>query len=352
MGKMGKDTMLFVELWLMAMVVLYVFEYLLNVTPDEVEESVFNLEMLAFDSINMLVLLGFSLFFNRLFIRTFQPLQNYKGKIFVYSALLLVTNLLTALLLVYVMTRFWGPLPRHEYVSTVYLLCLVSTFISSIHANISFQQAYRLQSEETHRLEMENARQQEVNLQTSLMALKTQVDPHFLFNNFSILSELIEDNPKEANDFLDSLSKVYRYKLVNMNSDLVSLEDELKMISSYVSLIQTRFGLSIQVVMPAENELAPYNLYKIPPLAIQLLVENAIKHNSHSSTHPLVIDVVVISDGYVVVSNPIIPLSSKVESTGLGLANLMSRYQLLSDIQPEVIQDKDKFTVVLPLIKA
>lgn len=339
-----------VELWLMAMAVLYLFDYLLNASPEENDSSLFSLEMITFDSLNMLLLLCFSLSFNHLFMRVFQPLQNYKGKMFLYSALLLVTNLIVAILLAHVLTLIWGPLPRHEYVSMVYLFCLVSTFISSIHANISFQQAYRNQLEETHCLELENARQQEVNLQTSLMALKTQVDPHFLFNNFSILSELIEDNPKDASIFLDSLSKVYRYKLVNMNNDLVSLEDELKMINSYASLIQTRFGLSIQVVMPAREELSAFNLCKIPPLAIQLLVENAIKHNAHSSAHPLIISVSVKSDGYVVVSNPIFPLSSKVKSTGLGLSNLKSRYLLLSDKQPEVICDKDKYTVVLPLI--
>ena len=352
MKRVCSNIWMLLELWLMAMAVFYLFDYLLNITPEENDMPLFNLEMFAFDSLNMLVLLSFSLSFNHLFIRIFQPLQNYKGKMFLYSVLLLVTNLTAAILLVHVLAWLWGPLPRHEYVSMVYLFCLVSTFISSIHANISFRQAYRLQVEETHRLEMDNARQQELNLQTSLMALKTQIDPHFLFNNFSILSELIEENPKEASVFLDSLNKVYRYKLVNMNNDLVSLEDELKMISSYESLIQSRFGSSIQVVMPAREELTAFSLCKIPPLAIQLLVENAIKHNAHSLAYPLIIDVTVKPNGYVVVSNPIIPLSSKVESTGLGLSNLKSRYQLLSDKQPEVIQDKDMFTVVLPLIKA
>ena len=298
----------------------------------------------------MAVFLCVSLLFNHLFIRLFQPLQHYRSKLFLYAILLLATNTIAAILLTKGMVLIWGGLPRQEYIKTVYLFSLVATFISGIHASIYFQEKYKKATEERHRLEMENIQQQEINLQTSLMALKTQVDPHFLFNNFSILADLIDESRDEAREFLDNLSRVYRYKLVNMNAHLISLESELRMLRSYVHLVKTRFGTAIHVTFPSQDEIASVQTLGVPPLVVQLLVENAIKHNTHSTDRPLRVNI-RIEGQQVVVSNPIQPLSSAAESTGIGLSNLRERYRLLSDAQPTVCNDGHNFTVTLPLIK-
>lgn len=343
--ELWRKALLYVELWLIGMVLWYLFYGLIE--PDD--RTAYSLDDFISDSLSMIVFLSVSFLFNKLFMRVIRPLQNYKGQMVLYSVLLLSANLLVAFLMMKTTTLYWGALPRQEFYQSVYILCMIATFVSSVQANVSFQQLYRHQSEERLKLEQENARQKEVNLQTSLMALKTQVDPHFLFNNFSILSELISESPKEAHGFLDNLSHVYRYKLVNMNTDLVSLSDELHMLHDYVHLIETRFGSAIQVQFPNDAVLEPVLKQQLPPLSIQLLVENAIKHNAHSMAHPLIVNL-SNNNLYVIVSNPIQPLSSTVESTHLGLNNLKSRYQLLSNEQPSIFNDGKNFTVKLPFI--
>lgn len=329
---------LYLELWFLAMVLSYAYSNFMEL--GQFTDPSYRWQDFLVDSSSMLVFIGVSLIFNWLFIRLFQPLQHYLGKLFLYSVLLLIVNTIVATLY----SMAWG-LPRQEYIKSVYMYSLVATFISGIHANILFQKAYRKEVEAQHQLQLENAKQKEVNLQTTLMALKSQVDPHFLFNNFSILSDLIEENPNNARCFLENLSRVYRYKLVNMNSNLVSVHDELKMLRSYVDLIQTRFGHAIHIDQPQKK----LENCQIPPLAIQTLVENAIKHNAHSQTHPLIINIKMNSQK-VLVSNTLQPLSSDVESTGLGLENLRSRYKLLSGRTIQIENDGKHFTVTIPLI--
>lgn len=350
MKRIVQKLLLYTTLWSIAFAASFVFLYVMGYGDTGDFKGSYTVYDFLSDGMVMVVFLSISLLFNHLFIRWFRPLQNYRYKLFLYSILLLATNTLMAVLITQGMIIIWGNLPRQEYIKTVYLFSLVATFISGIHANISFQENYKEQAEEAHRLEMENMRQREVNLQTSLMVLKTQVDPHFLFNNFSILSELIEENPNEARNFLDNLSRVYRYKLVNMNTQLVSIKNELRMLYSYVQLIETRFGTAIYVEFPTKEEITRVQSLGVPPLVVQMLVENAIKHNAHSVERPLVINV-RINGHYVLVINPVFPLSSEVDSTGIGLPNLQERYRLLSTEQPIISNDGHNFTVTLPLLK-
>ncbi|GAB6976297.1 hypothetical protein JCM15124A_12040 [Prevotella falsenii] len=342
--------MLYASLWLTALAVSFTFWGVLDYGDTADFKTAYSLSDFLSDGAVMAAFLCVSLLFNHLFIRLFQPLHHYRSKLFLYAVMLLATNTLAAILLTKGMVLIWGELPRQEYIKTVYLFSLVATFISGIHASIYFQEKYKKATEEQHRLEIENIRQREINLQNSLMALKTQVDPHFLFNNFSILADLIDESRDEARAFLDNLSRVYRYKLVNMNAHLVSLESELRMLRSYVRLVETRFGTAIHVAFPSQDEIASVQTLGVPPLVVQLLVENAIKHNAHSTARPLRVNI-RIEGQQVVVSNPIQPLSSAVESTGIGLSNLRERYRLLSDAQPTVCNDGHHFTVTLPLIK-
>lgn len=322
----------------------------------------------CFDGMAMGLLIAISMFLNVLFIHLFKPLQDYRGRAFIYSIVLLAVNVGASMLITKTTVWLGGEMTQNEFVSCTYMYCLVAVLVSSIHANYSFQSMYMVQQQEKHELELRAARQEEVNLQTSLMALKTQVDPHFLFNNFSILSDLIDESPKEARDFLDNLSRVYRFKLVNMNTNLVTVEAELKMVRSYVHLLEGHYGAALRVFFPKEEEIAEMKGYSLPPLSVQLAVENAVKHNARTTAHPLEVKIefnprdVLLSDKYVqdseakllseiLVTNPIRPLSSKVESTGLGLKNLTARYHLISGSEPIIEDDGNRFCIHLPLLE-
>lgn len=371
-NKVCRTLGLYVQLWVLATLLAYalvsIFGYGSANYPDggniwEGAWADYTWSEFCLDGVSTGVLIALSMVLNTLFIRLFKPMEDYRGKALIYSVLLLAMNVAVSMLIMKITVWIGGETPPHnEFVNCTYMYCLVAVFVSSVHANLSFKSMYMRQQQEKHELELKAARQEEVNLQTSLMALKTQVDPHFLFNNFSILSDLIDESPAEAKDFLQCLSRVYRFKLVNMNHDLVSLDDELKMVRSYVHLLEAHYGPALQVEFPAGKHLEEVKSYLLPPLAVQMAVENAVKHNARSKAHPLRITISVVQDARaderksahatreIVVSNPLRPLSSKVESTGMGLHNLLSRYSLTVGIHPEVFHDGKTYRVSLPLV--
>ncbi|WP_455004284.1 sensor histidine kinase [Capnocytophaga gingivalis] len=302
----------------------------------EEAQTRYSLNDFMYDALLLAVFLSVSLLFNQLFMRWFKPLQHYPTQLVLYSVLLLLTNIGIALTMTKVQIWLWGELSFQEYIKIVYLFALVATFISSIDAHITFQAHYQSQRETT--------------LIATFQALQAQLDPHFLFNNFSILSELIEENKHEAQEFLDHLTKVYRYKLVNMNKPLISLQNELTMLRSYLALLQMRFGKGIQVTLPTDAAIAKVQGLGIPPLAIQLLVENAVKHNAHSTAYPLQISV-NIEEQTVIVRNVLQPLRSAVASIGVGIFNLRKRYELLPAKKIEILNNGEVFEVKIPLLK-
>lgn len=299
----------------------------------------YHLKNFLFDSLSMMVFIGVSLTLNRVLIRIFHPLEHYVGKLLLYSLLLLSANTIMAL----TYTSIDG-IPQQDSPTSIYVFSLIATFVSSIHANWIFQQSYRKEAERRNRLQMEMVRQKELSLETSLMALRSQVDPHFLFNNLSLLDDLIDSDTDGAHRFLDCLSKVYRYKLVNMSVHLVSIEDEMRMLRAYIALVRTRFGDAVRVTLP---ESAPQG--SIPPLALQLLVENAVKHNVHSQNRPLTI-IVSCDDTSITVANPLQPLASSPASTGVGLRNLRDRYALLAHQDIIIHNDGTTYAVTIPII--
>lgn len=179
-----------------------------------------------------------------------------------------------------------------------------------------------------------------------LQALENQLSPHFVFNNFSILADLIEVDPKRASNYLMNLSKVYRYTLSHLDHSTVSLHEELDFLQRYLSLLQQRFGEGIQIRIADETSRCEGSL---PPAALQMLIENAIKHNEHTAARPLVID--VKADGKRIrVSNKKQPITT-VESTNIGQHNIAERYRLLTDKKVEISETTDEYCVTIPLIK-
>jgi two-component system, LytTR family, sensor kinase len=192
----------------------------------------------------------------------------------------------------------------------------------------------------TERLEKENFKAQ-------LTALKNQISPHFLFNNLSILSSLVENNPKLSVQFINRLSKVYRYILQQSDYERISLKTELEFVETYTFLLKIRFEDKLRIVIdiPESDQLR----YSIVPLTLQLLVENAVKHNRMSDEQPLV--VYFQSRGnYLVVVNWIQPRPQNEPSTGLGLQNIINRYKLLTE-KPVLVTEKDEsFIVKIPFL--
>lgn len=187
----------------------------------------------------------------------------------------------------------------------------------------------------------------QMSLQQEFDVLKSQVNPHFLFNCFNTLSSLINEDADKAEIFLDELSKVYRYLLRNNEEGLSTLESELKFIESYFLLLKTRHGDAVQLQVETDKR---YNNYLLPSLSLQLLVENAVKHNVLSKNKPLVIDIFTMAGNKLVVNNNLQRRTVKAPSTRIGLDNIKAKYKLLGQTGFQVMEDAKNFTVVLPLI--
>ncbi len=177
-------------------------------------------------------------------------------------------------------------------------------------------------------------------------SLKNQLDPHFLFNSLNVLTALIGENPIQAEKFTTKLSKVYRYVLQQKDKDLIPLEDELKFAKSYMELLNMRFEGGIVFSIP--ETVSDLDL-KIVPLSLQLLLENAVKHNVISSDNPLNIKIYE-ENGFLAIENNINLKESLGKSTKVGLKNIIQRYSLITDQTVEITNKNQKFKVKLPLL--
>lgn len=218
------------------------------------------------------------------------------------------------------------------------LFCTLT--VVAIYESIYFMNELRKSVEEKELLKREN-------LYAQLNALKTQVNPHFLFNNLNTLTSIIPEDPKRAVDFVQQLAKVYRHILEVKDEQSISLQEELDVLKAYAFLLKTRFGdnLDITITVPEEKMNK-----KIIPLSLQILMENAIKHNIVSAEKPLKIEVFA-ENGRLVVSNNLQKKNQLNESTGIGLDNIRNRYRLLSDREVEVKENSSDFIVSIPLIE-
>jgi len=187
----------------------------------------------------------------------------------------------------------------------------------------------------------------QMNLQQEFDNLKGKVNPHFLFNCFNTLSSLISENKELAEKFLDELSKVYRYLLRNNEDGMSTVESEMKFIHSYFQLMRTRHGEGINMNMRIDKK---YYSYLVPSLSLQLLVENAVKHNVVSRRSPLSIEIFTTEGKQLVVNNNLNKKIQKEKSTRIGLQNIESKYKLINHDGFQVVDGEKNFMVVLPMI--
>ncbi|MGB5355561.1 MAG: histidine kinase [Eudoraea sp.] len=193
---------------------------------------------------------------------------------------------------------------------------------------------------------VENEHLKQQSLQNELTALKNQIDPHFLFNSLNSLNSLIRDN-KEATTFVTKLSFMYRYILQSGDQNKATIKEELKFLESYVHLIKTRYRNRFSLEISIDEA---YLDKEIPPLALQTLVENAIKHNEISETNPLTVRI-YSKDETICIENPIRPRTNLAEGTGSGLSNLEKRYFLLGKQKIAIFTENNIFCVQLPILK-
>lgn len=195
---------------------------------------------------------------------------------------------------------------------------------------------------------LEKEQLMKANMQSQLESLKNQVNPHFFFNSLNTLAYLIPEDAVKAENFVQKLSKAYRYILEIRGQELMPLEEELRFLDSYTCLLKERFGENLKIEVDVSDG---FLQKKIVPLSLQMLFENAIKHNIISSKWPLKIEVKAESGGQLVIKNNLQRKNQVINSTKVGLENIKKRYLLVAGKKVQVISSEDTFVVILPLIE-
>lgn len=238
-------------------------------------------------------------------------------------------------------TDFRPPYPRAVYIQTITSSLITALLLTGVQESVYYF-ARLLQAEK------EKEQLQKENLQTQLDSLKKQVNPHFLFNSLNTLSFLIGEDAEKAEEFLDEMCKVYRYLLRNNENELTNLATELQFIRSYFHLLKTRYGDSLQL----DLAIAPcYEQSLLPSLTLQLLVENAVKHNVIHKDYPLTVHISTEPGGQLLVRNNLQKKVQHVPSNQVGLSNIASKFNLLKQPEIEVTQTETEFRVLVPLMQ-
>lgn len=192
-------------------------------------------------------------------------------------------------------------------------------------------------------------RLQRERAQAQFNTLKNQISPHFLFNTFNTLSSLIYIEEEEKTvQFIQELKSVFRYILDNRNRELVELQTELDFVRAYFYLLKIRFKESIQLALQLPESVFQY---EIPPLTLQMLIENAVKHNAFSKAEPLHIDITADGQYLQVRNNRQARAAMEADSHGIGLQNIINRYRYLTDMKVEVNLTERVFSAKIPLIQ-
>lgn len=238
--------------------------------------------------------------------------------------------------------RFYCNQPIKEAPS--FATILIITYLLCIAVIAIYEAAYYLKKYMDSQIEKE--RLEAMHAEMRLHNLRNQINPHFLFNSLNILMSLIASDSKMAMNYLGKLSKFYRYTVGQNDIQKVSLEEELYNAKLFGELLQVRFENGLHFEWPKEDR-AGY----IIPLSLQLLIENAVKHNITSKDIPMSVEI-YFENEHLCVRNPIQPKITPVESTGMGLKNIQERYNYFSDLDVIIVNNKGQFTVKLPILSA
>ena len=257
-------------------------------------------------------------------------------------------NIILTFILTSILFRLWNYFLHGSVYSqnTIIALQAISIFFSILTGCV-YEIVHLNKERESDIIKIE--RTEKSKLQAQLDGLKNQVDPHFIFNSLNTLSYLISQNPGTAKLFNDTLAKVYRYILVKKEKDLVMLKEEIEFASNYFYLLKLRYQTGLKMTIELDDIVAEN--YMLPPLSVQILIENAIKHNHFTEKTPLEIKVSVIPDKVTVANNRNLK-QFEIQSPQIGLKNLAERYMLITGKNISIDDDKNNFIVVLPILKS
>lgn len=261
------------------------------------------------------------------------------GKRFVWGIIGVVVYSPAAVYLIYLII-LWTLDVKVSGIGSIALIAIGITFVISFFLNaLNFLRNWKQTALDAERLKKEQ-------MATKYESLKNQVNPHFLFNSLNALTNLVYEDQDRAADFIRQLSKVYRYVLDTRSQEIVSLTEELKFVDAYLVLQKARFDEKLHVNINIKG----HEQKMLPPIALQILLENAIKHNVISEEDPLHIDVSVENNRLIVQNNlqkKNIPIE---ESAGMGLPNIIARFEFLTNEKVEIIDGPEDFIVKLPLL--
>lgn len=228
-----------------------------------------------------------------------------------------------------------------EVISQATLIILIAViFITHVYETVILVK--QSESEMIRNEQLERAK-----VEAELEALKNQIDPHFIFNSLNTLSHLIEEQPAKARKFNDTLADVYRYILQNKARNLVLLRDEMGFLDSYFLLLNIRFECAVQLEKKVDQAALEY--YLVPPISLQLLAENAIKHNEFSKESPLVFSI-ILENNQLTVKNRMHKKELRKPSSRIGLNNLKERYKLVTGKEISIGEEDGFFVVRLPVL--
>jgi len=285
-----------------------------------------------------------------------QTIQRVAVSVVTHAVLSGIFLALVAIL--YVKFKFFGSTLSYKTLLIIYVINMMAIVLTMV-----IQETFHSLGHWKHH-EFNKEKLLKETIQGQLQSLKAQISPHFLFNSLNSLSTLIAEDAEKAEEFVDQMARVYRYLLQTNQSTidedninhLTSLNNELGFIESYYHLLKTRYGNGISLSIVVDEK---YRAYLLPPLTLQLLVENAVKHNIIRSSRPLIVEISSTAGGLLQVKNNLqkknVSGLENLESTRIGLANIQAKYHLLAQNQPNISEPliengPDFFTVTLPLI--
>jgi len=258
------------------------------------------------------------------------------GSVFVTIFTLMVLRVITEMI---IEGKQFSEFIAGERLQYYYVSFLISIVITGIFYSVYYYRHTQEKKVKEHKIIAGTAAAQ-------FDALKNQLDPHFLFNSLNVLTSLIEENPEAATRFTTALSKIYRYVLEQKNKELVTVAEELKFAKLYISLIKMRFEDSIVFTVP-EHINNPEA--KVVPLSLQLLLENAVKHNQVMPSKKLYITITE-KEGNLIIRNNVQPKKVLKAGSGVGLQNIRRRYYLLTDRVVTIQQNDKEFSVAIPML--
>lgn len=278
--------------------------------------------------------------------RRIRTKYDWDQKLTLYYSVQFITDFLIAIVivdllryLISLILNYQGYVNLYDELIIVYFVGAIVLFYNLNLIGINLVNTWRTNLAELERFKKENA-------EFRFEALRSQLNPHFLFNSLNTLSSLVSENKDNAQDFIRQLADVYRYILDTKDNDITTLKDELEFANSFINLSKLRFGENLNVNININKE---HYSKLIAPLTIQLLVENAIKHNIVSRNKPLTIDIYT-EENDLIVKNNLQPKPTKEKSNKLGLRNISNRYDYISDRKIKIISSPDIFMVKIPLI--